>query len=151
MDLFPPALQRQALLEFADALNSRPSALRRDACGDWRINGRHGHVYAVPGAFQILFFARNGVTDYDGEGPHIEDYVRARRALIFCRLAQDGTGEGIFVLDRLPAPAEADVIRDVLGVLRRVVYSDEVLAAKRELGRRLAERVRAVVDPEPVE
>jgi hypothetical protein len=104
MDKFPPSLQRPALLEFAQALNSRPSALRRDECGDWRINGRFGHVYAVPGAFQILFFAREGVTDWDGAGPHIEDFVRAKHALVFCRLAQDGTGEGIFVLDRLLPP-----------------------------------------------
>jgi hypothetical protein len=151
MDNFPPSVQRPALLEFAEALNSRPSALRRDECGDWRINGRHGHICAVPNAFHILFFARNGVTEWDGEGPHLKDYVRAKRALVFCRLAQDGTGEGIFVLDRLPLAGEADVIRDVLGVPRRVVYSDEVLAAKRESGRLLAERARAAADPQPVE
>jgi hypothetical protein len=90
------------------------NALRRDECSDWRINGKQGHIYAVPEGFQLVFFARNGVNEWDGDGPHIEDYVRAKRALIFCRLAQDGTGEGIFFLDRLPTPNEAQAIRDTL-------------------------------------
>ena len=50
----------------------------------------------------------------DGAGPHIEDYVRAKRNLIFCRRAQDGTGEGIFFLGRMPTPAEAEIIRHEL-------------------------------------
>jgi hypothetical protein len=70
-----------------------------------------------------MFFARNGVNEWDGAGPHIEGHTRAKRAFLFCRLAQDGTGEGIFVLDRLPTPDEAATIREIL-----------VIAKKREMG-----------------
>jgi hypothetical protein len=44
MEIFPPTKQRSALLEFARAIGSRSRALRRDECGDWRINGKRGHI-----------------------------------------------------------------------------------------------------------
>jgi hypothetical protein len=141
MDIFPPAKQRPALLAFAEALDSRVSALRRDECSDWRINGKQGHIYATPEGFQLCYFARCGVTDWDGEGPHIEDYTRAKRYLAFCCLSQDGTGEGIFFLDRIPNETEATAIRDVFGILRRVQYSEEQLAAMRERARGLRNRL----------
>ena len=59
------------------------------------------------------------VTEWDGAGPHIEDYTQAKRKLVFCRLAQDGTGEGIFVLDRLPTPTEAVAIRETLVIAKK--------------------------------
>ena len=45
MDIFPTTKQRAALLKLTKALVSRGSALRRDECGDWRIEGSSGHVY----------------------------------------------------------------------------------------------------------
>jgi hypothetical protein len=49
-DAFPPTRQRPALLELVKALGCRDKALRRDECGDWRVEGRSGHIYAVPGS-----------------------------------------------------------------------------------------------------
>jgi hypothetical protein len=118
-DVFPPLRRREALLMLRDALGVRDNALKRDECGDWRVNGRQGHIYAVPEGFQIVFFARCGVTEWDGEGPHIEDCIRAKRSLIFCRLAQDGVGEGIFFLDRLPTSTEAEIIRGILAIAKK--------------------------------
>ena len=86
----------------------------------------------MPEGFQLCYFARCGVNDLDGDGPHIEDYNHAKRQLTFCRLSQDGTGEGIFFLGQLPTDAEAAVIRDVFGILRRKHYTDEQLASMRE-------------------
>jgi hypothetical protein len=134
MDIFPPAKQRPALLALRDALGCRDNALRRDECGDWRINGKQGHVYAVPEGFQLCYFARNGVTEWDGEGPHIEDYLRAKRSLTFCRVAQDGTGEGIFMLDRLPEPGEAEIIRDTLVIAKKRIMSEAELERLRATG-----------------
>ena len=51
-DVFPPARQREVLLALRDALGVRDNALKRDECGDWRVNGRQGHIYAVPRAFR---------------------------------------------------------------------------------------------------
>jgi hypothetical protein len=119
MDKYLPTVQRPELLKFAEALGSRDNALRRDECSDWRINGKQGWIYAVPEGFQFFYFARNGVNEWDGVGPHIEDYVRAKRRLVFCRLVQDGNGEGVFLLDRLPTPNEAEIIRDVFVIFKK--------------------------------
>lgn len=80
-DLYPPTLQRPELLRFVETADLRSSCLRRDECGDWCINGKRGHIYAVPEGFQLVYFARCGVNDWDGDGPHIEDYTRAKRRL----------------------------------------------------------------------
>jgi hypothetical protein len=80
-DIYPPAKQREALLKLVEALGCRDNALRRDECSDSRINGKQGWIYAVPKGFQLFFFAREGVNEWDGAGPHIEDYVRAKLAL----------------------------------------------------------------------
>ena len=37
------------LLAFAEALGSASNTLRRDENGDWRIKGKLGFIYAVPG------------------------------------------------------------------------------------------------------
>ena len=49
-DIYPAKDQRLALLELVKALGARDNSLRRDECGDWRIEGRSGHIYAVPGS-----------------------------------------------------------------------------------------------------
>lgn len=66
----PPELQpnahavpeRERISAFAHALRSGAVALRRDECGDWRINGSRGHVYAAPGHFQffVIGWSANG-------------------------------------------------------------------------------------------
>jgi hypothetical protein len=53
-DRYPPTMQRPALLELVKALGCRDAAFRRDECGDWRISGKFGHIYAVPERFQIM-------------------------------------------------------------------------------------------------
>jgi hypothetical protein len=50
----PPVRQRPALLAFAEALGSASTALRRDESGDWRIKGKLGFIYAVPGTLDEL-------------------------------------------------------------------------------------------------
>ena len=143
-DAYPPTKQRESLLLFRLALNCRDNALRRDECSDWRINGKQGHIYAVPEGFQLCYFARLSVTEFDGEGPHIEDYNRAKRNLIFCRLAQDGAGEGIFILDRLPTPEEGEVIRDTIVISKKRDFA-EPIAAQLAVQAAFAERRRAQV------
>jgi hypothetical protein len=100
-DAFPPAVQRQALLELARALGCCDSALRRDECGGWRISGRHGHIYAAPGSLerprtpglQIVVLA------WTARG-----WNAARKALEpFAHVTGDGNDEGMLFLDRLAA------------------------------------------------
>jgi hypothetical protein len=58
----------------------------------------------------------------------------------FALLTQDGHEEGAFILDRDPTPVEASIIRKYVGLRKKMDLSPEVLAAKRESGKALAER-----------
>jgi hypothetical protein len=134
VDKFPPTAQRKALLKLATALNSSPTALRRDECGDWRINGSSGHVYAIPSAL-----ARQGTIAQPRSGAQpsrkgfaiyvmtetSRQWTFAQRALSFATLMQDGDTEGSMFLDRLPTKDEADVIRKAVGIRKRRSLSPE--------------------------
>jgi hypothetical protein len=115
--------QREALLSFAKAIGSRDAALRRDECSDWRINGAHGHVFAVPEGFQVF------VLDWSAKG-----WNAAKRALSFAKLCNDGDDEGAFILDRLPTAAEAEVIRHWCRIAKKRAVSEEMLARLRAHG-----------------
>ena len=116
-DVYPAAVQRQALLALMPALGCSDTALRRDECGDPRIAGKHGHIYAVCGP------KRPGLMIYvnceTGMG-----WTYAKRALAFARLMNDGDDEGAVFLDRMPSKSEADTIRRYCGILKRRDLSD---------------------------
>jgi hypothetical protein len=130
MDIYPPSMQREALLKFAEALGSRRSALTRDECGDWRIVGKRGHIHAVPGdldqphtpGFQIYF---GGVGIEKG-------WLNVKREMTFAKVMQDGDIDGLMFMGRLPTKAEAEVIRSRLGIPK-----------KREVSERELERLRS--------
>jgi hypothetical protein len=130
MDIFPPAKQRPALFDFAKALGSRDSALRRDECGDWAIFGKRGHIYAVPDGFQIVVQCGSA-----------REWSYARKALKpFAALANDGDEEGVLFLDRLPTFEEAETIRQYVGVAKKRVLSDEERERLVSLGHRFEKR-----------
>jgi hypothetical protein len=143
-DSYPPAIQRAALLDLAAALGSRHDTLRRDECGDWRIAGKNGHVYAVPGVLGIES-ARSGFhLFFDVESAKAWTY--AKRALSFAKLTNDGDGDGALFLDRLPTKAEALTIRKTLGIAKAVEFAPEDLARRRERGAALTAARLAVND-----
>ena len=126
-DIYPAKVQREALLKFAEALGSRDRALRRDDCGDWRISGKHGLVYAVPGmldrpetpGFQIVVVGQFSSGRWWGA---------AKRGLAFAKVTNDGDEEGALFMDRLPTPGEVEAIRHYLGVAKKRFMSEEELA-----------------------
>jgi hypothetical protein len=129
VDKFPPTAQRKALLKFQAALNSSPSALRRDECGDPRITGTHGHIYAVPGTIERPHSLRG-----QAKRPAYTLFVMtetprawtfARRALSFAEVIADGDTEGALFMDRTPTPTEATAIRKATGIRKRRVLSEE--------------------------
>jgi hypothetical protein len=122
-DTYPPTVQRPALLEFAAALNSRANALRRDECSDWRIEGDAGHIYAVPGGFQIFVLGCETIRQWGAA-------VKAFKS--FARVTNDGDTEGAFFLNRLPEPSEAATIRRYVGVAKRREIGEEELARLRQ-------------------
>lgn len=121
MDIYPPAVQRPELLALVSALDCTDKALRRDECGDWRILGRSGHVYAVPEGFQILV-----------EAGTPRAWSAVKRRLAFADLRNDGDTEGCFILDRLPTAGEAALIRRDLTIRKRPTFTPEHLQALRE-------------------
>jgi hypothetical protein len=126
-DKYPPSAQRAALLDFVDAAGCGSSALRRDEYGDWRVEGRYGHIYAVPGLL------REGLRDRQGFLIFLScaSYEAASRAWAFAKegmsfavLIADGDDEGIFFLDRVPTGSEAAIILRRVGIRRRRTITD---------------------------
>jgi hypothetical protein len=127
---YSPNKQRAALKKLATALNSSSTALRIDECGDPRINGAHGYVYAICGTldepkapgFQLYL---------DSATPRA--WTAAKKVIIpFANVLSDGDTEGMFVMHRLPSDAEAKVIRSYLGIRKRRCLSDDARAASVE-------------------
>lgn len=112
---------RESLLAFNEAIGARRNCLRRDECGDWRISGRKGHVYAAPEGFQIF------VMGWTAKG-----WNAAKRDLSFCRLCNDGEDEGAFILNRLPTKSEGEKLRHRLDLPKRREISEDQMADLRE-------------------
>jgi hypothetical protein len=142
-DKYPPAVQRPALLRLVEALGCREAALRRDECGDWRINGKYGYIYAVPGipwggmtkteGFQIYFRGAGGFE----ERTTSQAWKYAKEAMLFAKVTQDGGTEGLLFLARLPTPEEAEIIRDKLWIAKKRQVSEKELTRLRGYGFRV--------------
>ncbi|MDQ6703932.1 MAG: hypothetical protein M3Z96_13025 [Pseudomonadota bacterium] len=129
-DIFPSSKQRPALLAFAGACGTRPSALRRDECRDWAIFGNNGHIYAVPEGFQLLVGC-----DFDNaRWSSPRGWDSAKNRLGFGKVTQDGDRGGSIILDRLPSNGEAAGIRIILGIPKHRTLSEEQLAALKAAG-----------------
>ena len=87
-DKFPPAMQRPRLQEMADKCQISVSQLLRDECMDWKLNGKKGHVYAVPVGFQIMIL-----------GWRAKGWNLCRSDMAFASLTQDGDDEGGCILE----------------------------------------------------
>lgn len=128
-DLYPPTVQRPALLKLVEALGCRDVALCRDECGDWQIRGKHGHIYAVPG---IPWGDMRGVEGFQlyCAKPTARTWGFAKKTLDeFCTVTLDGDTEGTFFLQHLPTKDEAVIIRGVLGIKKRRDLTEGSLAS----------------------
>lgn len=86
------------LHQLAATVGSRNAALRRDECGEWRIEGRRGWVYTVSGTLNRQDGA--GFQIYCAPGS-ARAWASAKKAMAFAELAQDGDDEGLLFLARL--------------------------------------------------
>jgi hypothetical protein len=138
-DIYPAKDQRLALLELVKALGARDNLLRRDECGDWRIEGRSGHVYAVPGSLDRP--AAAGFQIYvAGSGRW---WGAAKRSLAFADLTNDGDDEGMLFLDRLPTPDEAETLRHYVGIAKKRILSEAERERLASYGHRFEKRSEA--------
>jgi hypothetical protein len=118
VDRYPPIKQRAALKKFAGAIDSSPTALQTDECGDPRIEGSSGHVYAIPEGFQLFVTTETA-----------RAWTAAKKALSFASVCNDGDEEGAFILDRLPTFVIAPVIRRYVGIRKRRHMTEDAKAA----------------------
>jgi hypothetical protein len=111
--------ERARLETFLCALDASPRALRHwDRYGDWCIAGRSGQIFADGAGWLIVVNTAESPRRWTG----------IKRRLTFCRVTQDGDDEGCLHLDRLPTAAEAALIREAIGVRKRLHHSPEALA-----------------------
>lgn len=104
---------RAQQLRLLAALGAWDRALRRDELAAWCIQGTRGHIY-TDGKGWVLFVSGRSVRHWSA--------VRAKLAT-FATIIQDGDDEGVARLHDLPAPEQAAVIREALGIRKRVAVS----------------------------
>ena len=67
--------------ELLKALDASPLALRRDACGDYRINGKTGHIYADGDGYLLCVMT----DEFKGR------WTNVKKRLAFCSLRRMAT------------------------------------------------------------
>ncbi len=113
---------RQQQTRLLAALDAAPSQLRRDECGWWIIGGRHGAIHSWGDGKTWLAYLRCRSKQH---------WTFTKRRLAFMTVTQDGDDEGCLRLFRLPTPHEAALIREVMGLRKRVEYIPDALQRKR--------------------
>ena len=110
---------REHLSAFVTAIDASPTALERPLCrgwvGDYQITGKHRHVL-TDGTGYLLYVTGT-----------VQRWRKAKRSLPG-KVTQDGDDEGILRLDQLPTSAEADTIRDLIGIRKRRLMTAEALS-----------------------
>jgi hypothetical protein len=119
--------QQRSLLA---ALNGWNRALRRDDCGAWCINGKQGSIHTWgDGATWVLYIACHSARHWSA--------TKARMS--FCHVTQDGDAEGCLRLHHPPTPGQAVVIRDALGIRKRMQLAPDDLERRRASAKWLAQ------------
>jgi hypothetical protein len=136
-DVYRPKAQKAVLLRIADAIGARRK-LGEDEAGNPRIEGRFGRVYVKPSTTEA------------GREPIFQLYLEggakrvkfAVEALAFAKVTNKGDEDMLVELKFSDVtPTRGEIIRDKLGLRKRFVFAEEVLARKREA----AIRARAAV------
>ena len=117
-------IQLETLLE---AINASSSALRRDSAGLWVLQGSRGYcsTWGDNATWHLVVVPPSEISG--------RQWTAHKTRLGFAELTQDGDTEGCFRLHQLPSPEQAVVIRDILGIRKRVEFSPEEIIRRREL------------------
>jgi hypothetical protein len=108
---------RAQQLRLLAALGAWDRALRRDELAAWCIQGARGSIYTSgDGKTWVLYVACRSARHWSA--------VRIKLAA-FATITQDADEEGVARLHDLPAPEQAEVIREALGIRKRVAVSIE--------------------------
>ena len=113
---------RTHLRSLLGALDAGDRALRRDACGAWSIVGSRGCICTMgDGASWVLSVACRSA----------KHWTWTKKQLSFCAVLLDGDEEGGFKLHSLPDRWQAAVIREILGIRKRTVFSTDELERRK--------------------
>jgi len=77
-------------------------------------------------------------------------WTATKARLSFCTVTQDGDDDGCLRLYQLPTVTQATVIRDALGIRKRVEFGAEDLERRRASMKRLAQAARCANASSPV-
>ena len=96
----------------------------RDDCADYVIQGQSGNIHIDGAGYSVAVMLETKM-----------QWTYALRALHkFCELRQRGDTEGVLHMAGLPTPAQAEALREALGVKKRRECSDETLERLRNMG-----------------
>jgi hypothetical protein len=148
------SIERERLAALLDALDASSRCLERPVCrgwiGEWQITGKHGHAMTDGDAYLLYVTTpERDIVETDGKRRCYGSprrWASIKKTLGFAKLVQEGDDEGFFRLDRLPNEAEAEAIRDALGIRKRRKVTDAARsqleamrkAAKRQFPSRLS-------------
>jgi hypothetical protein len=111
--------QQRALLAALVAWNR---ALRRDECGAWCISGNTGTIHAWGDGKTWVLYARCRSKQH---------WTWVKKNLSFCTVTQDGDDEGCLRLHQLPTPDQATLVREELGIRKRIEFAPADLERRR--------------------
>jgi hypothetical protein len=100
-------LDHTALQTILTALNGAKNALRRDACGDWTIQGSRGEIRSYNDQFAIYLACHSAKA---------WTFAKKQLAPLIQTISQDGDDEGIFILRRIPEEDEVALLRHYIGL-----------------------------------
>ena len=126
-DVYRLKEQKAALRAFADAIGAKRRPSGRDEAGNSASTREVGFTCRLLEAAPILkvirakcLFFSTGHAPGNGASPgHV-----AELAPIGWTVTNNCSDEGLLSMTRLPSVAEGEIIRDKLGIFKRVVYSD---------------------------
>jgi hypothetical protein len=114
---------RDLLMELTRSLSVSQGRLHRDAYGDWVIEGLRGHI--LTDGINAFAYVPAGTA---------RRWEKAKRALNFMAVTQDGDDEGILKLLEMPTPTQAEALRKLLGMRKASPLTDERRAALVSVG-----------------
>lgn len=114
---------KELLTKLSKYLDTSVERIKLDDCGDWNIFGRKGHIF-TDSKLWYIFVAETTKRKWN----------IIKRKLNFMEVTQDGDDEGIMRLERMPSQEEAEALREVLGLRKRPVLTEEHRATLVERG-----------------
>jgi hypothetical protein len=105
---------RNVLLDLAKALSISQGKLKQDACGDWNIFARRGHISTDLSCFYAYLQLGSR-----------RRWEFAKRTLSFIPVTQDGDNEGIFKICEMPTVEQATAIRKVFGMRKVTTLTEQ--------------------------